>query len=164
MDDQLSDYKKIHQERYNAREAKRQGFVQCYKSIKDQVDIASACGVLCNVVEYMKDEEVGKGTPDIGMELLQSLNDNACLRVSLMDVNGRNNADELHRFLKEALELCGCDPDIKLEFDMDCSRDEELARALADEVEEEAPPPPPPARRQRKPRKPRAAPRTSTGS
>lgn len=155
MEDQLSDYKALHQKRYQEREAKREAVLSACKSFDGCVSIPDACQKMRDLLTTLEDPEVTSIIrPELGMDILQGLNENVELKVSMMD---RNRADELHSMLKVVMEKLGCDPDVKLEFDMDCSKDEEIARALAQTFIDDYVVPPPAPRRTRRPRRPRVA-------
>lgn len=162
MEDQLHAYKSVHQQRYAEREAKREALFAACKGFGSLPSMESACISMHDVLKLLDDPDVVPIIKaELGLDVLQGLNDNAQLRVSITD---RHHANDLHVLLKRVMEKCGCDPDIELEFDMDCSKDEEIARALAETFghavtldEDEVPVPQPtlPPKRTRRPRKPR---------
>lgn len=152
---QLDDYRELQRQRYmermeenKAREeelkkkAKRieeclqQMSVYCniskdIKSVKEMHNLMTKVLVTldsCQKEDIIpKQELMGKG-----LDILESINSNTNLCIDLRNQVAKEASKQLKEIVKTILTRCGISAsDMELEFDMDCSKDEEIAIALA---------------------------------
>ena len=86
----------------------------------------------------------------IGLDLVETINTN---KFTMTDFNNHIHvlmSRDVHAIVKSILSLCGIDDSIEVQYEMDCSRDEEIARQLTFE---------PPVLRRRRSRPATARPR-----
>jgi hypothetical protein len=86
----------------------------------------------------------------IGLDLVEAINTN---KFTVTDFNNQTHvlmSRDVHAIVKSILSLCGIDDSIEVQYEMDCSRDEEIARQLTFE---------PPVLRRRRSRPATARPR-----
>ena len=89
----------------------------------------------------------------IGLGLVEAINAN---RFTVTDFNNQLHvltSRDVHAIVKSILSLCGIDDTIEVQYDMDCSRDEEMARRMSVE---------PPVLRRRRARPASARPRRAS--
>ena len=70
------------------------------------------------------------------MQLFQNVNENDLTKINFHDALSVTTSKHIHSVMKEILRLCGILTDteeLEMTYDMDCSKDEELARQLAEE-------------------------------
>jgi hypothetical protein len=65
------------------------------------------------------------------IQLFENINTNQTTVVNLNKADETIASRTIQNVMKELLKLCGIDDNLAVEIDMDCSRDEELARQLA---------------------------------
>ena len=66
----------------------------------------------------------------IGLDLVETINTN---KFTVTDFNNHIHvlmSRDVHAIVKSILSLCGIDDSIEVQYDMDCSQDEEIARQL----------------------------------
>jgi hypothetical protein len=67
-----------------------------------------------------------------GYDLLEIVNTNRNISINIANERERGNSEKIKELVKGILCKCGIEADdMDMEFDMDCSRDEEIARQLA---------------------------------
>lgn len=153
--DLLGDYRSLHHQRYLERERLREeeekvrlAAEQAEKQrIQEYVaDLHVFCNVLesacCiaeakQVLENIKDKlDVNIKHEDllgIGGKILEVLHSNPNVKINLLEPSDIQASQDIKELSKLILTTLGLDAsDIDLEFEMDCSKDEEIARALAE--------------------------------
>jgi hypothetical protein len=156
MEGQLSDYRNIHKLKYMEIERKRLDDEQlCLEEakrkdelIKKALDtIDSYCILLKeanNLNEMIKILEKIQGIIDDtnnvpveklngkGYDILETVNGNLNISINICNDHERVDSDRIKEVIIYILCKCGIEADdMDLEFNMDCSRDEEIARQLA---------------------------------
>jgi len=108
-------------------------------------------GAVKKMAQIMEDPDIDKQKlGPIGLSLVEAINTNKFITVDFHNTIEVTASQEVQRIVKTVLKICGVDDDIEVQYTMDCSRDEELARELAQTVD----PVPPVVRRPRgRPRK-----------
>jgi hypothetical protein len=73
----------------------------------------------------------------VGLELLDALNTNVHTKTNFNNASQVSMSRDVQQTVKHVLTICGVivnDDDIEVNYDMDCSRDEEVARQLAQDL------------------------------
>lgn len=160
MEDQLSDYRNIHKQKYmeierirlqeeSQRQEEERARLEEERQRKEKEEEALAlidtyCGLLKetdNHKEMIKIlEKVNESLDGIpleklnskGYDLLEIVNGNKNISINIANERERGNSEKIKELMKVILCKCGIEAgDMDMEFDMDCSRDEEIARQLA---------------------------------
>ena len=163
MEDQLSDYRNIHKQKYmeierlrleeeRKRHEEENARIEEERQHKAKEDEALAlidtyCGLLKeanNFKEMIKIlEKVTAGCEGLpveklntkGYDLLEIVNGNNNISVNIANERDRGNSERIKGLVKDILCKCGIEADdMDMEFDMDCSRDEEIARSLQEQL------------------------------
>lgn len=143
----MEDYRAVHHAKYleRARVIERWERIHAIvDSIKDHRDLSeirkSVSEILGIVQEPVKEL-------DFGLKLVEAINTNKAIVVQLDNPVQITMSRKIQEDVKTIIGLCGLDDTIEVEYDMDCSRDEEIAQRLAVEV------PVAPRRRRGRPRR-----------
>lgn len=163
MEDQLSDYRNIHKQKYmeierqrmeeerkrHEEESARLEEERQRKAKEDEAlaHIDTHCGLLKetnNHKEMIKILEKVTGSLDgipleklniKGYDLLDIVNGNKNISINIANERDRLNSEKIKGLVKDILCKCGIEADdMDMEFDMDCSRDEEIARSLQEQL------------------------------
>jgi hypothetical protein len=106
------------------------------KHIEDIKTHATMNQIRLTVNEMLEIIESGEGTLDkqklsqIGLSLVEAIN---TTRFAMTDFSNQIHvlvSRDVHAIVKSILSLCGIDDTIEVQYEMDCSRDEEIARQL----------------------------------
>lgn len=143
----MEEHRARHREKYNERERLikiRENYIQV---LKEHTNLNQIKNTTTEILEF-----VAKGDSEFGLSVLDAINNNKAIKT---DFNNRvqiRMSQEVQENVKKILELCGVEG-VEVNYEMDCSQDEEIARQLAQEPE------PPRVRRPRgRPRRVAAAP------
>jgi hypothetical protein len=131
--------------------------------IRESVD--SLLGVLTETVDQQVLEQ--KTLTELGMDLLDAINTNENIKTDFSNPTQVQMSRAIKESVKKALNLCNVimeNEDLDVNYEMDCSRDAELAQELAralmlgaatDDPDDDVPPPPaaPAPRRRGRPRR-----------
>ena len=127
----MEDYRAVHHAKYleRARVIERWERIHAIvDSVKDHTDLSeirkSVSEILGIVQEPVKEL-------DFGLKLVEAINTNKAIVVQLDNPVQITMSRKIQEDVKTILGLCGLDDTIEVEYDMDCSRDEEIARQLA---------------------------------
>ena len=146
----MEDYRSAHHAKYLERIQKLEKLDKYLDDIKTH---ATMNQIKTTVNEMLETIESGEGTLDkqklsqIGLSLVEAINTN---KFTVTDFSNQTHilmSRDVHAIVKSILSLCGIDDTIEVQYDMDCSRDEEIARQLTFE--------PPVLRRRRASARPR---------
>ena len=128
----MEDYRAVHHAKYLERTRVIERWKRIHaivESIKDHVDLSeirkSVSEILCIVQEPVKEL-------DFGLKLVEAINTNKSIVVHLDNPVQITMSRKIQEDVKTILGLCGLDDTIEVQYDMDCSRDEEIARNLAE--------------------------------
>ena len=141
---QMEDYRARHHAQYLERIEKIEKLEKLVKSVETLTSMMMIRGTVKKMAQILEDDTIDKqklGT--IGLSLVEAINTNTNISVDFNNQIQVNASQEVQRLVKTVLKICGVDDDIEVQYTMDCSRDEELARELAQTVD----PVPPVARR-----------------
>jgi hypothetical protein len=69
------------------------------------------------------------------MQILENVNTNTAAMVNFHDENDIILSRNIQKLMKEILRVCEIDEDLAIQYDMDCSRDEDIARQLSSETD-----------------------------
>ena len=153
---QLDDYRALQRQRYLEREKERQEaeekalrvarekeekITEALRQIDVYCNLAKSTTNLREMIQIMERFKATlENTNDLpkqslmgkGLDLLEHVNGNMNISVDMHDQRAKAASDNLKELVKNILTECGIDAEgMDLEFDMDCSRDEEIARALS---------------------------------
>ena len=148
----MEDYRSAHHAKYLERIQKLEKLDTCIDEIKTHVtmnQIKKTVDEMLEIIESNKELDKQK-LSSIGLSLVEAINTNTFIVTDFSNQIHILMSRDVHAIVKSILSLCGIDDNIEVQYDMDCSMDEEIARQLAQEA------PPPIARR------PRGRPRRAT--
>jgi len=127
----MEEYRALHHARYLERERiikerseKKKKFIDRLrknKILKRPID---------EILEFIKDvpkEEL----QEFGLQVLDAINNNENAVTNFNNRRQVQTSQEVQQSVKKILGLCGIEGDIDVTFEMDCSRDEEIARSLS---------------------------------
>lgn len=163
MEDQLSDYRNIHKQKYmeierqrleeeRKRHEEKSARLEEERQRKVKEDEALAlidtyCGLLKEINNHKEMikilEKVTSGIEGLpveklntkGYDLLDIVNGNKNISINIANERDRGNSERIKGLVKDILCKCGIEADdMDMEYDMDCSRDEEIARSLQEQL------------------------------
>ena len=130
----MEDYRSAHHAKYLERMQKLE---KLEKHIEDIKTHATMNQIKKTVNEMLEIIESGEGTLDkqklsqIGLSLVEAIN---TTRFAMTDFSNQMHvlvSRDVHAIVKSILSLCGIDDTIEVQYDMDCSQDEEIARRMS---------------------------------
>lgn len=149
MDEQLASYRDVQRQLYLQREKEREDAEmkakQLVETFLEQVNtysnlvataenIEDIIGILTQLSDYLRESSsVGQheSLPGIGMIILETINTHPNIHINVHNRDMVEASQRLNLLVKEVLTQLGVDTEgMDLELDMDCSRDEQLAREL----------------------------------
>ena len=149
----MEDYRARHRAEYLEREKGRAEILERTEKLEklvESIKIETSIMGVYKIVQTIKENLDELKRPQIGLSLVLAINTNPFISIDFNNTIHVTASQEVQKVVKEILDQCGIDDDIEVEYNMDCSLDEELARELATTVE----PIPPVVRRPRgRPRK-----------
>ena len=127
----MEDYRAAHHAKYleRVRVVERWETIQkIIEDIKEHTDLAEIRASVSGILNILKEpvKEL-----DFGLKLVEAINTNGAITVQLDNPVQITMSKKIQEDVKTILGLCGLDDTIEVEYDMDCSRDEEIARQLA---------------------------------
>lgn len=123
------------------------GINEAVASIADGADPSMVCDALAVIFRGLEETKDVWGSDDIAAsrikECIMLLFESAAhVHIQFNDAAQVEASKAIRSRMRDILACCGVlgesDEDLEMEFDMDCSRDEEIARQLAAEMEQEA--------------------------
>ena len=153
----MDDHRARHHAQYLEREMERTEIIERTKkletlveSIQIETSIMGLYKIVKSVADTLRDNLDKQKLAQIGLGLVEAINTNGFISIDFNNTIHVTASQEVQITVKSILGRCGIDDAIEVQYNMDCSRDEELARELAQTVE----PVPPVVRRPRgRPRK-----------
>jgi hypothetical protein len=149
----MEDYRSIHRTKYLERvEAaeKIEHLNKLVENIKTHTNIRQIQKTVQEMADTIHNKLDITKLSQIGLNLVEAISSNPNTKVDFNIHVQVQMSQDVQKNVKSILSLCGIDDNIEVQYEMDCSRDEEIARQLAQEA------PPPIARR------PRGRPRRAT--
>ena len=148
----MEDYRSAHHAKYLERIQKFEKLDKCIDEIKTHVTMNQIKKTVDEMLEIIEsNNELDKQKlSQIGMNLVEAINTN---KFTVTDFSNQIHvlmSRDVHAIVKSILSLCGIDDTIEVQYEMDCSKDEEIARQLSFE---------PPVLRRRRTRPESARPR-----
>jgi hypothetical protein len=155
MEDQLKDYIEMQKAKYNFRENARNTITKTFETNTSKIETA---GNLHDMEAALKQMDIAfknfpssisppSGIQDKGYNVLNTINTNTNVKVNFSDVNDLELSKNIQNLVKNILEQCGIKSgDMNVEYSMDTSRDEEVAKEI-DRTLNKRPPPQPRRRR-----------------
>jgi hypothetical protein len=127
----MEDYRAAHHAKYleRVRVVERWETIHTIiEDIKEHTDLAEIRASVSGILNILKEpvKEL-----DFGLKLVEAINTNGAITVQLDNPVQITMSKKIQEDVKTILGLCGLDDTIEVEYDMDCSRDEEIARQLA---------------------------------
>jgi len=136
----MEDYRFRHREQYLEREKDRLDIIirtnKLEKFVEDIKSHTTMSQIKKTVQEMLKtiDDKLDKQKlSQIGLGLVEAINTNQFTMTNFNNQNHILMSRDVHESVKSILNLCGIDDTIEVQYDMDCSRDEEIARQLTEE-------------------------------
>jgi hypothetical protein len=123
--------KKQEKERKKQEEALNQLSIYCnHIMVSDK--LADIDRLLTKLHAFLKKSKINHPSlTSRGMDLLESVNANPNIHINLMDQREVKLSNKMKETLKSVLALMGVDAqDMNLEYEMDCTNDEDIARRL----------------------------------
>ena len=130
----MEEYRARHHEKYLERERiikQKENFI---KVLKEHTNLNQIKNTTAEILEF----SVTQRNAEFGLKVLDAINNNQTIKT---DFNNRIQilvSQEVQENVKKILELCGIEG-VEVNYDMDCSQDEDIARQLAQEPEPEPP-------------------------
>jgi hypothetical protein len=128
----MEDYKAAHHAKYLERVASTERWNAIHaivESIKEHKDLSDIRSSVSTILDTMKEpvKEL-----DFGLKLVEAINTNGAITIQVDNPVQTTMSRKIQEDVKKILGLCGLDDTIEIQYDMDCSRDEEIARQLAE--------------------------------
>jgi hypothetical protein len=144
----MEDYRERHHKQYLEREKDRQRVEQLEKFVKEiqvETSIMGVYKIINSTRDIIKETIDKQKLSQIGLDLIEAINTNPHISIDFNNTIHVTASQEVQKTVKEILGLCGLDDTLEVQYNMDCSRDEEIARQLSAQ--------PPVVRRRGRPRK-----------
>lgn len=128
----MDDYFAVHHAKYLERVRVIERWERIHEiidSIKDHGDLAE---IRKSVSEIMAIVQEPVKELDFGLKLVEAINTNKAIMVQIDNPVQVTMGRKIQEDVKKILGLCGLDDTIEIEYVMDCSRDEDIARGLAE--------------------------------
>ncbi len=139
----MEEHRERHHRQYLEREKERADIIErteklekFVEEIKIDTSILGVYKIVNSIRDTIKDTLDKQKLAQIGMNLVESINTNPYISIDFNNTIQVTASQEVQKTIKVILGLCGIDDDIEIQYNMDCSRDEEIARQL----EQVAPP------------------------
>ena len=146
----MEDYRAAHHAKYLERVRITERWTAIHAivdSIKEHTDLSDIRNSVSTILDILK-HPVKEF--DFGLKLVEAINTNGAITIQVDNPVQTTMSRKIQEDVKKILGLCGLDDTIEIEYDMDCSKDEEIARNLAErDADPEPAPAPPVARRGR---------------
>lgn len=133
MDKELKEHWiKKHKKAFQRRSLTRRNVVKLCDGMKDCVDLYEVRGILRRAIKVWRDEDVCFGDfkktfLGVWLDMMNCVGQSPHIRITLTHEDEVELSQEVLGLFREVL-----GDDLELELAMDCSRDEEIARALAE--------------------------------
>lgn len=129
----MEDYRSAHHAKYLERIQKLEKLEKFVEDIKTHTTMNQIKKTVNEMLETIDDKLDKQKLSQIGLSLVEAINTN---KFTVTDFNNQTHvlmSRDVHEIVKSILSLCGIDDTIEVQYDMDCSRDEEIARQLSAE-------------------------------
>jgi hypothetical protein len=126
----MEEYRAVHHAKYLERERIRERS----KKVHELIDGINTCKTIFEVRKVTKklleilEEPVEE--LDFGLKLVEAISACPLVKVQLDKKSHTQASRTIQGNVKKILSLCGLDDTIEIQYEMDCSRDEEIARSL----------------------------------
>lgn len=160
MNEQLEYYRNKHASKYHERIKEQE---KIYNDFENYVLNLENCTSILALKQYLKDIIETLKKSDVvkdqikkkynALDIINKINNNATSVVDFSNADDRTAVTEIKDLMKELLDLFQIYDDINIEISMDCSKDEEIARQLAQftsQLQQVLPTPAQPKRRGRR--------------
>lgn len=134
----MEDYRSRHHTQYIEREKERVDIIdrtnkleKLVEDVKTHTNMSQIKKTVNEMLETIDDKLDKQKLSQIGLGLVEAINAN---RFTVTDFNNQLHvltSRDVHAIVKSILSLCGIDDTIEVQYEMDCSRDEEMARRMA---------------------------------
>ena len=142
------DYTAVHRARYLERIRQEEELHNHVLQIKQYTSMKEIDESVSLILELIKNPIDKKILFECGLQLIDSINNNKSIITRFDDSNQVLLCFKVQKNVKTILNLCSVDDNIEIQYDMDCSKDEEIARQLVF-----SDPKPPVRRRRGRPRR-----------
>ncbi len=129
----MEDYRSAHHAKYLERIQKLEKLEKFVEDIKTHTTMNQIKKTVNEMLETIDDKLDKQKLSQIGLSLVEAINTN---KFTVTDFNNQTHvlmSRDVHEIVKSILSLCGIDDTIEVQYEMDCSRDEEIARQLSAE-------------------------------
>ena len=133
----MEEHKARHREKYLERER----LIKIKENFIEVLSNHTTLNQIKNTTEEIL-EFVVKADSEFGLKVLDAINNNQAIKTDFNNRMQVRTSQEVQENVKKILELCGIEG-VEVNYEMDCSQDEDIARQLAQE------PDPPRVRRPR---------------
>jgi hypothetical protein len=134
----MDDHRARHHAQYLEREKERTEIIERTKkletlveSIQIETSIMGLYKIVKSVADTLRDNLDKQKLAQIGLGLVEAINTNGFISIDFNNTIHVTASQEVQITVKSILGRCGIDDTIEVQYNMDCSRDEELARELA---------------------------------
>ena len=136
----MEDYRSRHHTQYIEREKERVDIIdrtnkleKLVEDIKTHTNMSQIKKTVQEMLKIIDDKLDKQKLSQIGLGLVEAINTNQFTMTNFNNQNHILMSRDVHEIVKSILNLCGIDDTIEVQYDMDCSRDEEIARQLEQE-------------------------------
>ena len=133
---ELEETEKFLRARHLERIKKIENLEKLVEDIKTHTTMNQIKKTVNEMLETIESEEEAldkQKLSQIGLGLVEAINTNQFTMTNFNNQNHILMSRDVHEIVKSILNLCGIDDTIEVQYDMDCSRDEEIARQLEQE-------------------------------
>lgn len=136
----MEDYRSRHHTQYIEREKERVDIIdrtnkleKLVEDVKTHTNMSQIKKTVQEMLKIIDDKLDKQKLSQIGLVLVEAINTNQFTMTNFNNQNHILMSRDVHEIVKSILNLCGIDDTIEVQYDMDCSRDEEIARQLEQE-------------------------------
>ena len=130
----MEDYRSAHHAKYLERIQKLEKLDKYIEDIKTHATMNQIKKTVNEILEIIEKDDGSidkQKLSSIGLSLVEAIN---TTRFAMTDFSNQMHvlvSLDVHAIVKSILSLCGIDDTIEVQYDMDCSRDEEIARRMS---------------------------------
>jgi len=129
----MEEHRARHREKYLERERLIRIKENYIESLANHTTLDQVKNTTTEILEFVE-----KAGSDFGLKVLDAINNNQAIKTDFNNRMQIRMSQQVQENVKKILELCGIEG-VEVNYEMDCSQDEEIARQLAQEVEPEPP-------------------------
>ena len=126
----MEEYRAVHHARYLERERIRERSKRVHELIESILECKTIFEVRKVTKKLLEILEEPVEELDFGLRLVEVISTSPLVKVQLDKKSHTQASRTIQGNVKKILSLCGLDDTIEIQYDMDCSRDEEIARSL----------------------------------